>query len=173
MRRTLYGNAVKHLGTRIAKEITRKDVIDSVNSIVAQGANVQAGNVLRELSLAYEFAIGLGHFTDDFANPVLLAKSSLIQTPIKLTNGCGACILRTINNKLAKSSWCYLSDPDLYWYLKYTGGLRCTFDFFSIPNDIMPFVRDLKSNCGNQVVDEKCRECDVGFLPVFNGNYLA
>lgn len=148
-------------------------MIDSVNSIVAQGANVQAGNVLRELSLAYEFAIGLGHFTDDFANPVLLAKSSLIQTPIKLTNGRGACILRTINNKLTKSSWRYLSDPDLYWYLKNTGGLRCTFDFFSIPNDIMPFVRDLKSNCSNQVVDEKCRECDVGFLPVFNGNYLA
>lgn len=64
MRRTLYGNAVKHLGTRIAKEITRKDVIDLVNSIVARGANVQAGNVLRELSLAYEFAIGLGHFTE-------------------------------------------------------------------------------------------------------------
>ena len=60
VRRTLYGGAVKHLGTRIAKEITRKDVIDLVKSIVARGANVQAGNVLRELSLAYEFAIDFG-----------------------------------------------------------------------------------------------------------------
>lgn len=80
---------------------------------------------------------------------------------------------RTINNKLTKSSWCYLSDPNLYWYLKNTGWLGNTFDFFSIPNDITPFVRELKSNCSNQVDDEKCRECEVGFLPIFNGNYLA
>jgi len=39
-------------------------VIDLVNSIVTRGANVQAGNVLRQLSLAYEFAIGLGRFAD-------------------------------------------------------------------------------------------------------------
>ena len=75
VRLTLYGDAVKHLGTWIAMEIERKDVIDLVNSIVARGANVQAGDVLRELSLTYEFAKGLGRFADDFANPALLAKS--------------------------------------------------------------------------------------------------
>lgn len=100
VRRTLYGDAVKHLGTRIAKDITRKDVIDLVNSIVARGANVQAGNVLRELSLAYEFAIGMGRFADDFANPALLAKSSLKQTRIKLTNGRGTRVLS--ESELAK-----------------------------------------------------------------------
>ena len=60
VRRTLYGDAVKSLGTRNAAEITRQDVINLINGIVARGATVQAGNVLRELSLAYEFAIGLG-----------------------------------------------------------------------------------------------------------------
>lgn len=87
VRRTLYGDAVKSLGTRNAAEITRQDVINLINGIVARGATVQAGNVLRELSLAYEFAIGLGRFDDSFANPALLAKSSLRQTRIKLTNG--------------------------------------------------------------------------------------
>lgn len=93
VRRTLYGDAVKSLGTRNAAEITRQDVINLINGIVARGATVQAGNVLRELSLAYEFAIGLGRFDDSFANPALLAKSSLRQTRIKLTNGRGTRVL--------------------------------------------------------------------------------
>ncbi|EAY3716374.1 DUF4102 domain-containing protein [Salmonella enterica] len=100
VRRTLYGDAVKTLGTRKASEITRKDVIDLINGVVARGAAVQAGNVLRELSLAYEFAIGLGRFDDSFANPALLAKSSLRQTRIKLTNGRGTRVLS--ENELAK-----------------------------------------------------------------------
>lgn len=96
VRRTLYGDAVKSLGTRNAAEITRQDVINLINGIVARGAPVQAGNVLRELSLAYEFAIGLGRFDDNFANPALLAKSSLRQTRIKLTNGRGTRVLNEV-----------------------------------------------------------------------------
>lgn len=96
VRRTLYGDAVKTLGTRNAAEITRQDVINLINGIVARGATVQAGNVLRELSLAYEFAIGLGRFDDSFANPALLAKSSLRQTRIKLTNGRGTRVLNEV-----------------------------------------------------------------------------
>ncbi|ELI4232336.1 tyrosine-type recombinase/integrase [Salmonella enterica] len=100
VRRTLYGDAVKSLGTRNAAEITRQDVINLINGIVARGATVQAGNVLRELSLAYEFAVGLGRFDDSFANPALLAKSSLRQTRIKLTNGRGTRVLS--EDELAK-----------------------------------------------------------------------
>lgn len=100
VRRTLYGDAVKSLGTRNAAEIKRQDVINLINGIVARGATVQAGNVLRELSLAYEFAIGLGRFDDSFANPALLAKSSLRQTRIKLTNGRGTRVLS--EDELAK-----------------------------------------------------------------------
>lgn len=76
VRRTLYADAVDKLGNRNAAEITCNDVITLINGIVARGAKVQAGNVLRELSLAYEFAIGLGRFDASFANPALLVKSS-------------------------------------------------------------------------------------------------
>ncbi|EDJ9246339.1 integrase [Salmonella enterica subsp. diarizonae] len=96
VRRTLYGDAVKSLGARNAAEITRQDVINLINGIVARGATVQAGSVLRELSLAYEFAIGLGRFDDSFANPALLAKSSLRQTRIKLTNARGTRVLSEV-----------------------------------------------------------------------------
>ena len=52
-------------------------------------SNVQAGNVLRELSSAYEYAIGLERFADDFANPALLAKNSLRQAKVRLTSQSG------------------------------------------------------------------------------------
>lgn len=61
-RRTLYGDAVKVLGEIPAREVTRKLVTDMIMSIVNRGANVQAGNVLRELTAAYDYAIGLGRF---------------------------------------------------------------------------------------------------------------
>lgn len=93
MRRTLYADAVDKLGGHNAAEITRNDVITLINGIVARGVKVQAGNVLRELSLTYEFAIGLGRFDASFANPALLAKSSLRQTRIKLTNNRGTRVL--------------------------------------------------------------------------------
>lgn len=86
VRRTLYCDAVRALGERPAKEVTRKDVVSLVMEIVNRGANVQAGNVLRELSAAYEYAIGLERFPDEFANPALLAKASLKQAKVKLTH---------------------------------------------------------------------------------------
>ncbi|GAB7193873.1 hypothetical protein [Dickeya oryzae] len=80
---------------------------------------------------------------------------------------------KTINDQLVKNSWCSLSDPSEYWYLKDLGWLRYSFDFFSIPNEVAPFVGNLKENCGSQDDSDKCRECHVGFHPIFNGNYLA
>ncbi|MFQ2377462.1 Arm DNA-binding domain-containing protein [Aeromonas caviae] len=44
-RRTLYGDAVPMLGERLARDVSRQDIIDLVMSIVNRGANVQAGNV--------------------------------------------------------------------------------------------------------------------------------
>lgn len=93
VRRTLENDAVAKLGARVAAEITRKDIVQLVNGVIERGAKVQAGNLLRELSSAYEFAIGLGRFDDNFANPALLAKSSLRQTNIKLTCERGTRIL--------------------------------------------------------------------------------
>ena len=92
-RRTLHGDAVRALGDKPASEVTRKDVISLVMDIVNRGANVQAGNVLRELSAAYEYSIGLERFNDDFANPALLAKAGLKQARVKLTSNKGKRVL--------------------------------------------------------------------------------
>ena len=92
-RRTLYGDAVRVLGQQPAARITRRDVVDMVKGIVDRGANVQAGNVLRELSAAYEYAIGLGRFDDSFANPAVLAKASLKAARLRLTSVKGKRVL--------------------------------------------------------------------------------
>ncbi|MBT3093530.1 MAG: tyrosine-type recombinase/integrase [Candidatus Thiodiazotropha sp. (ex Lucina pensylvanica)] len=92
-RRTLYGDVIPKLGEMPANAVMRKAVVDMIMAIVQRGANVQAGNVLRELSAAYEFAIGLGHFSDEFANPAILAKSSLRQAKVKLTHQRGKRVL--------------------------------------------------------------------------------
>ena len=92
-RRTLYGDAVLVLGNRVADEITRKDIINMIMAIVERGSNVQAGNVLRELTAAYEYCIGLDKFPDEFANPALLAKNSLRQAKVRLTSKRGKRVL--------------------------------------------------------------------------------
>ena len=92
-RRTLYGDVIPKLGEMAANAVTRKAVVDMIMAIVQRGANVQAGNVLRELAAAYEFAIGLGYFSDEFANPAILAKSSLRQAKVKLTHQRGKRVL--------------------------------------------------------------------------------
>lgn len=84
-RRTLYGDAVRVLGNRIALEVTRKDVVALTKEIIDRGSNVQAGRVLSELTLAYEYAIGLERFPANFANPALLAKMSIKQSRLKVT----------------------------------------------------------------------------------------
>ncbi|HEE1093290.1 TPA: tyrosine-type recombinase/integrase [Klebsiella pneumoniae] len=99
-RRLLVKNVVPVLGHRTASEVTRKEIVELANSVVARGANVLAGSMVRELSLAYEYAIGLGRFDDDFANPALLAKNSLRQARIKLTSKRGTRVLN--EDELAK-----------------------------------------------------------------------
>ena len=85
-RRLLYCDVIPTMGNRLADDITRKDVINMIMEIIdTRSANVQAGCVLRELSSAYEFAIGLDKFSDQFANPALLAKASLKRSRVRLT----------------------------------------------------------------------------------------
>lgn len=92
-RRTLCADVTQTLGDLSADRITRKDVVELIMCIVDRGANVQAGNVLRELSSAYEYSIGLGRFPDEFANPAVLAKASLRQARLKLTSQQGKRVL--------------------------------------------------------------------------------
>jgi integrase len=89
-RRTLYNDAVRVLGAKQAVDINRKNVVELIMEIVGRGANVQAGNVLRELLAAYEYARNLDKFHDEFANPAGLAKASLKQARVKLTSQRGA-----------------------------------------------------------------------------------
>lgn len=84
VKRTLYADVVKKLGDRKAIDITKKDIIELINEIVNRGAKVQAGNVLRELSSAYDYAIGVDKIDSNFINPILLAKRSLKQAKLKL-----------------------------------------------------------------------------------------
>lgn len=74
------------LGERLARDVSRQDIIDLVMSIVSRGANVQAGNVLREILAAYDYSMGMGKFDDQFINPALQAKVSLVRTKVKLTS---------------------------------------------------------------------------------------
>lgn len=89
-RRTLYGDAVPQIGSKLACDVNRQDIIDLVMSIVNRGANVQAGNVLREVLAAYDYSMGLGKFDDQFINPALQAKVSLARTKVKLTSKKGS-----------------------------------------------------------------------------------
>ena len=98
-RRTLYGDAVRVLGNMPADKVTRKTVVNLIMAIVERGANVQAGNVLRELSAAYEYAIGLERFDESFVNPAVLAKASLRQAKVKLTSNKGR---RTLSDRELK-----------------------------------------------------------------------
>lgn len=92
-RRTLENDPVSKLGSLEATALTRQMVVDHIKDIVNRGANVQAGNVLRELAAAYEFALGLGRLPADFVNPALLAKASLRQAKVKLTSKKGRRVL--------------------------------------------------------------------------------
>ncbi|HBU89085.1 MAG TPA: integrase [Acinetobacter sp.] len=85
VRRTLYVDVVAKLGNVPAEGLVRKDIVELIKGIIDRGAQVQAGRVLSGLIAAYDYAIGLDYFPENFANPALLAKSSLKQTRIKLT----------------------------------------------------------------------------------------
>ena len=81
----MYTDVVQSLGEKPAIEVTRKNIIDLINVILNRGANVQAGNVLRELNAAYEYAIGTGKIDTDFSNPAVLVKNSLRMAKVKLS----------------------------------------------------------------------------------------
>lgn len=100
VRRTLYGDAVRVLGERTAAEVSRQDVLSMIKGILDRGANVQAGVCLRELSAAFEYAIGIGRLREDFANPALLAKASLKVAKVRLTSVRGKRVLSDKELKL-------------------------------------------------------------------------
>ncbi|WP_207061771.1 site-specific integrase [Motiliproteus sp. SC1-56] len=91
-RRTLYGDAVRGLGSRPAVSVSSKEVLELIQSIVDRGASVQAGVVLRELTAAFDFAIG-DPLPEDFQNPCYQAKGILRRKKLKLTCARGKRVL--------------------------------------------------------------------------------
>lgn len=64
------------------------------------------------------------------------------------------------------NGWSYMKDT--YCWLGHY------FNFFKIPDDVRPFVENLKSNCEKIDDDfDKCRQCNIGFIPVMKSNYMA
>lgn len=125
VRRTLDGDVVKVLGEFVATDVTRQNIIDLIQSIVGRGANVQAGNVLRELNAAYEYALGTGKIDSHFINPAMLAKNSLSKAKTKLTANKGRRVLSELELKqfLEWLPTCKLPDKakQIFMLTLYTG----------------------------------------------------
>ncbi|MDW3136311.1 tyrosine-type recombinase/integrase [Vibrio sp. 1288] len=93
VRRTLYVDVVDVIGERAATSVTKGDIIRLVQGIVDRNASVQAGSVLRELSGAFDYAIGLDFLPDEFVNPALLARNMFKKSKVKLTSNKGKRVL--------------------------------------------------------------------------------
>ncbi|WP_206199088.1 tyrosine-type recombinase/integrase [Thiomicrorhabdus indica] len=87
VRRTLYGDVVRVLGDKPVSETPLIEVKVMVDQIIARGANVQAGNVLRELNLAYRFAISNDRLPPNFQNPCPEIKTRIKDSGVKISNG--------------------------------------------------------------------------------------
>lgn len=72
------------LGDLTIDELTSKDIFNAVMKVVDRGAEVSAGNMLREFTAAIDFSIGDG-LPDDFVNPCYQVKAMLKRKKIKLT----------------------------------------------------------------------------------------
>ncbi|WP_210447678.1 tyrosine-type recombinase/integrase [Vibrio crassostreae] len=93
VRRTLYVDIVNTLGDRSVMEIGKSDITHLIQGIIDRGAPVQAGSVLRELSSAYEYALGMDYLPENFVNPALLAINKFKKSKVKLTNNKGKRVL--------------------------------------------------------------------------------
>lgn len=85
---------MRHQGVCPARELSAVKVkLEQEPEVVARGANVQAGSVLRELSAAFDYAIGTGKLDEHFVNPVTNAKKRLKLAKVRLTCQKGTRIL--------------------------------------------------------------------------------
>lgn len=88
-------------GRQIAEEIRHTEIKKIISGIVDKGTNVQAGNVLRELKLAFGFCIGKFDLKDEvylaeeMINPCIQAKQYFKDQGDKLTSNAG---IRTLKD---------------------------------------------------------------------------
>lgn len=89
VRRIMAQDVLPFIGDLPACETKRHHILKLAQTVLERGANVQAGNLIRELTATYEHGLGLGYLPEDFVNPAVLAKASLKQAKIKLTSSKG------------------------------------------------------------------------------------
>ena len=79
-RRTLEVDVVKKFGKRAACRLGEQEIYDHIKKIMDErGVRVQAGRVLNELSLAYEYALVGNKLGSDFQNPAEKAKKQFVR----------------------------------------------------------------------------------------------
>lgn len=79
----------------------------------------------------------------------------------------------TINNILKNENWSCSSKPTEYFYKINSGWLGYSFDFFKLPDEVKPFVEELKDRCQNHDGSPDCVKCAIDFIPILNSRYLA
>ena len=73
------------IGDIAMEDLTHRQVIDAIQTIYDRGANVSAGNVLREFTSAVDFSIG-DLLPDDHVNPCHQAKSTFKRKKLALSS---------------------------------------------------------------------------------------
>lgn len=119
----------------------------------------------------------------DFAN--LLAKSNKKQNvyfintyvtdyPAESSHVDGLSQFGTISKILQQSSFKPSTDPSRYFYkTKHNDWLGYSYNFFTIPDEVVPNVSSLKSQCTNNGSQSDCSSCSIDFYPILKANYLA
>lgn len=134
VRRTLHGDVVRVMGGLPVITSGVIQVKTMIDQIINRGANVQAGNVLRELDLAYRFAISKGVLPEGFMNPCPEVKARLRDGGFKLTSKRGDRVLtddeiKKLKEWLDQTSSVSPSVRNVLWFTLLTGlrtGEICT-----------------------------------------------
>jgi len=85
-RRLLYRGVVDLIGQESAIKITHNDIHELITNVVKTGHLVKAGNILSELSLAFDYCIGVTKLLPDgYVNPCIQVKQNLKLAKIRVT----------------------------------------------------------------------------------------
>ncbi|WHP29636.1 hypothetical protein QMG90_12485 [Trabulsiella odontotermitis] len=80
---------------------------------------------------------------------------------------------QTISKILTDDGWQCDQEPNYYTYFIKQRWLGLDFTFFKLPDDVLPFVSELKDSCNNHNNSPQCMACNINFWPVFSNKYLA
>ncbi|MDO6543687.1 hypothetical protein [Photobacterium sanguinicancri] len=78
-----------------------------------------------------------------------------------------------INRIMESNGWDSLSKTDRYCYKTNGGWLGYNYSFFKLPDELKPFVEELKDSCNDHNGSITCNCCDIDFIPILNSKYLA